>query len=119
LLSDLKFPKTFNDSSEPVKIDLFQTLFAKYSRLGLTKCTDRSVAISGLEKRLADTFRTQGMHGVFKGYLHRSILWERSEDTRMKQILYATDRRIPYEGTITYEPIPFGSVEWHKAVQLR
>lgn len=124
-LSDPKFPETLKDRSESARIDLFQTLFARYSRLGITKSTDRSVAISGLEKRLADTFRTQSMHGVFEKYLHRSLLWKRSEDTRMKQILYATDKRIPswswmaYEGPIKYVPIPFGRVEWHKAVQLR
>ncbi|KAH7394716.1 heterokaryon incompatibility protein-domain-containing protein [Pyrenochaeta sp. MPI-SDFR-AT-0127] len=124
-LSDPKFPETLEDRSEPAKIDLFETLFARYSQLGLTQSTDRSVAISGLEKRLADTFATQGRHGVFESYLHRSLLWERSEDTRMKRILYPTDRGVPswswmaYEGLIKYVPIPFSGVEWHKAVQLR
>jgi len=124
-LSDPKFPKTLRDRSESSKIDLFQTLFANYSRLGITKSADRTIAISGLEKRLAFTFRTQGRHGVFKNYLHRSLLWERSEDTRMKRILYPTDRRVPswswmaYEGVIDYVDIPFNRVEWHKAVQIR
>jgi len=87
--------------------------------------TDRSVAISGMEKRLANAFRTKGSYGVFESYLHRSLLWERSEDTRIKRIPYPKDRRIPswswmaYEGPIKYIPIPFGSVEWHKTVQLR
>ncbi|KAF2183605.1 HET-domain-containing protein, partial [Zopfia rhizophila CBS 207.26] len=117
-LSDLKFPETLKKRSGPAKIRLFQSLFKRYSRLGLTKSTDRSVAISGLEKRLADTFGKPGRHGVFESYLHRSLLWERSEDTRMKRILYATDRRVPswswmaYEGPIEYMDIPFRRVEW-------
>ena len=104
------------------RIYLFQLLFVTYSQLGLTKNTDRPVAISSLEKRLAATFKTEVRYGVIAKYLHRSLLWQRSGDTQMKRMPYV-NRSVPswswmaYDGQIDYMSIGFRQVKWSKDVQ--
>jgi hypothetical protein len=122
-LGDPRFPMSLLSRFEKDRITLFQYLFRRYSRLGITVKTDRSVAISGLEKRLVETFETEGQHGVTEKYLHRSLLWQRDGDPRMKRILYK-NRKVPswswmaYEGHIKYMPIEFGTVGWNEIVRF-
>ncbi|KAH8743332.1 heterokaryon incompatibility protein-domain-containing protein, partial [Diaporthe sp. PMI_573] len=121
-LSDPKFPESLFRHGDEGKIQLFQSLFIRYTHLGLTEPTDRPVAIFGLQERLVTKLRTQGRHGVFEDYLHRSLLWERSGPKRMSRILYATNRKVPswswmaYDGQIAYMKIPFNQVEWSKDI---
>ncbi|KAF4622831.1 hypothetical protein G7Y89_g14193 [Cudoniella acicularis] len=123
LLGDPQFPESILGRADKNKIRLFESVFEMYSKLALTKCADRSVAISGLENRFASTFHTEGRHGIFQCYLHRSILWQRSREERMKRIEYPPDRKVPswswmaYEGEISYMDIPFNRVEWSNAVK--
>ncbi|KAI8632516.1 HET-domain-containing protein [Xylariaceae sp. FL1651] len=125
-LGDPKFPKSLNLRLRRDKISLFQHLFARYSQLGLTKPTDRPLAISGLEQQLAGTLETECRYGVFEKYLHRSLLWQRSGSTRMDKILYTDDsRNVPswswmaYSGQIEYVETGFDHIEWNEGVQLR
>jgi hypothetical protein len=123
LLSDPEFPESLMSRTDKNRIHLFKFLFALYSGLALTKPADRSVAILGLEKRLVRSFNTEGTHGVFQDYLHRSLLWKRS-GKGMKRIAYPTNRMVPswswmaYTGRISYMDIPFGGVEWSNAVDF-
>jgi hypothetical protein len=102
-----------------------ESVFEKYSRSGLTESTDRSTAISGLEKRFARAFESDGDYGILQCYLHRCLLWQRSGDEKMKRISYPTNRTPPswswmaYEGEISYMDIPFYQVEWSNAVHCR
>ncbi|OCK74561.1 HET-domain-containing protein [Lepidopterella palustris CBS 459.81] len=124
-LSDHQFPKSSLGNSDRDKISLFESVFEKFSKSGLTVNTDRPIAISGVEKRLAKAFDTDGRYGVFQCYLHRSLLWHRSGSRNLKQIQYPKSREVPswswmaYDGEIRYMNIPFNEVEWSSAIHYR
>jgi len=123
-LSDPTFPTFLKHRRAQDKVELFQYLFSRYSRLGLTKPEDRPIAISGLVDRLAETFEMTATHGVFDRYLHRSLLWHRSGPVRMQRIVYPRDRNVPswswmaYTGQIEYMSIDYHQVEWNEAIRL-
>jgi hypothetical protein len=106
------------------KIRLFQHLFERYSKLGITDPTDRPIAISGLVDRLAETFETKSSHGIFEGYLHRSLLWHRAGTARMRRIQFAADRQVPSwswmasSGQIEYREVECCKIEWNVDVRL-
>jgi hypothetical protein len=89
----------------------------RYSELAFSVIQDRSVAISGLEKRLIRTFKTVGGYGIFECYLSRGLLWQRAGDV-IRRINSIPGRKVPswswmaYAGEITYMEIPFGGVDW-------
>ncbi|EXK25888.1 hypothetical protein FOMG_17502 [Fusarium oxysporum f. sp. melonis 26406] len=105
---------------EAAQIKLFQSLFAEYSALGLTKETDRPVAIDSLAEELAKALNTKVKHGIFERHLHRSLLWQRSQEDTMARIDFKSDRTIPswswmaYRGQIKYSDIQ--GVEWDESV---
>ncbi|KAF6839177.1 serine/threonine protein kinase [Colletotrichum plurivorum] len=116
-LGDSNFPNSALHYFKGARIVLFQSLYKKYSGLGFTKKTDRSVAIKGLEERLVKTFGTKGGFGVFNAYLQRSLLWQR-DDAAFEPIPYQKDRQVPswswmtYSGRISYVEAPFDRVDW-------
>lgn len=123
-MGDPYFPESLNLRTGQEKIRLFQTMFETYSQLGITRLTDRALAISGLEQRLATTFRTKCGYGVFEKYLHRSLLWQRPEPAKLKRISYSGDMEVPswswmaYDGKIKYLNIDSDFVEWSEDVRL-
>ena len=124
LLGDPKYPRSFAWQENSDKIKLFQYLFSKYSQLGITKPTDRPIAIRGLIDRLEAKLGTTVNFGIFECYLHRSLLWQRSSSTRMQRIADETNLIAPswswmaYDGQIDYMEIDFGSVSWLQRVRL-
>ncbi|EKG09203.1 Heterokaryon incompatibility, partial [Macrophomina phaseolina MS6] len=122
-LGDPAFPASLNLRPSRGRIGLFQSLFTTYSKLGITKATDRSLAIYGLERRLTDTFKTRCSYGVFEKYLGRSLLWQRAEDSKeLKRIAYPDDRSVPswswmaYDGNIEYVEVDSDVVEWDEGI---
>lgn len=117
-LGDADFPKSALGYFKGGRIVLFQRLYEMYSRLAFTKEQDRSVAISGLEKRLVRDFKTRGGYGVFDVYLARGLLWQRPEGGTLTRICYPTDLHVPswswmaYNGPIGYMTIPFSGADW-------
>lgn len=122
-LGDPNFPKVAMESSRGGKILLHQDLCMKYSRLALTKQTDRPFAISGLEKRLVESFGFTGGFGALHdeknlGILRRSMLWHRASDySSMKKISFdgaapPTWSWMAYEGQIEYLDLPFRKMDW-------
>lgn len=105
------------------RVRLFQAVFEAYSRLALTHGSDRPIAVSGLEARLAKTFDTGVRYGVFEKYLHRCLAWRRSGDKPMRRIEFRNRREVPswpwtaYEGEIRYLDIPLHAVEWRTEVE--
>lgn len=105
-----------------MKIELFQSLYERYSNLSLSYDEDRPVAIRGLEKRLTKTLKTTGEYGVFDCYLHRSLLWTSSGNT-LKRIEFPRDKAVPswswmaYTGGIGYMNVPFGEVSWAEDIK--
>ncbi|KAK5630875.1 hypothetical protein RRF57_006590 [Xylaria bambusicola] len=104
-----------------LRIEIFQDLYERYSRLALSYPSDRPIAIRGLESRLISTFGTSGGVGVFDIYLHRSLLWERASDA-LKSITGSSHVHVPswswmaYDGPISYLTIPFGEVTWSEDI---
>jgi hypothetical protein len=105
-----------------MRIELFQSLYKRYSNLSLSFDKDRPVAIRGLEKRLIQTLKTAGGYGVFYCYLHRCLLWQNAGDP-LKRIESFHDEKIPswswmaYTGGIEYMNVPFGEVLWTEDIQ--
>ncbi|RTE79083.1 hypothetical protein BHE90_006436 [Fusarium euwallaceae] len=119
-LSDSDFPNSILEYYKGGRIVLSQNLFKMYSSLKFTNPSDRSIAISGLEKRLMSAFKTRGGYGIFQAFFERSLLWQRPEPGSLARITYPTDRNVPswswmtYEGSITYVDAPFDEVDWTK-----
>lgn len=127
--SDPEFPRSIEYRSPKAKIELFQSLFAEYSNLGLTNKTDRPVAIDSLSRELAKAFRTNVIYGIFERYLHRSLLWRMSQNIPKGRISDSAGQALPswswmvYYGQIEYLDIRYTewcrkSAEWDKSVQF-
>lgn len=131
-LSHHDFPKSIMDYFEENRVYLLQWLFEKYMQCDLTVPSDRSVAISGLERRFGKTFDTSWSWGVSGLYMHRCLSWQR-RNARLRRIqpirdrvpswswmAYAADfnHTIGIASGITYLKIPFQKVEWNTAIEL-
>lgn len=107
-----------------MKIELFQDLYERYSRLALSFPVDRPVAIKGLESRLMDTFGTTGGYGIFDIYLHRCLLWRRAGE-KLTRIPLSRGNPIPswswmaYDGPIRYEQVAFNTATWNPELTRR
>ncbi|KAM7185615.1 hypothetical protein V8F33_012293 [Rhypophila sp. PSN 637] len=83
LLGDPNFPEIIMTAAQGEKIQRYQDLYRRYSRLELTNAYDRPTAIGGLQDRLLKALNVKGGFGVFdqgqkkKGLLRRSLLWVR------------------------------------------
>ena len=115
---DPNFPNRLLESGYQRTIEFIHFLFEDYSKRGLSERTDRAVAISGLETRIANVLRSENRYGIFKDYLHRNLLWQRSDDQKTKRIEYQT-QTVPswswmaYDGSIQFMDIPFGEADWN------
>jgi len=113
---DPNFPNRLLESGDRRTMEFIHFLSEDYSKRDLTEETDRCVAISGLEARIARARGCQSRYGIFQPYLHRNLLWQRS-DEKMKRIGYET-QIVPswlwmaYGGGIQFLNIPFGNVDW-------
>lgn len=124
-LGDPGFPRGLGMRTTDSRIKLVQSLFRTYMRLDITNPTDRALAISGLEKRLASTFETACQFGIFEKYMWRCLLWTRAPESRgLRQVEY-TDFRAPpswswmaYDGEIEYIDVDAERVEWCQQVKL-
>jgi hypothetical protein len=115
---DPNFPSRLLNSGRRAIIDFIQFLIEDYSKRELTHETDRKVAMSGLQARIARTIDCEGRYGAFQAYLHRNLLWH-APDVKLKKIGY--ESYVPswswmaYEGGIRFlekSEIPFGCVQW-------
>ena len=86
-------------------IDFIQFLFEKYAQSGLTKKSDRDVAISGLVKRMESALDTECRYGVFAAF-PRLLLWRRRDETAGNETDYK-DQHLPSWSWMTYSRIRF------------
>lgn len=121
---DPSFPQRLMQAGAERTIDFIETLFKDYSKRGLTNNTDRVIAISGLQTRIARSLHCRESYGVFDRLLHRNLLWQRDGEQMMKRIEHK-DKNVPswswtaYLGGIKFVRIPFGEDnEWHKGLQI-
>ncbi|KAF2175187.1 hypothetical protein K469DRAFT_724384 [Zopfia rhizophila CBS 207.26] len=97
----------YRDKYFTLDLDFLRWLLNQGKRL----LTDRCIAISRLEDRIAGALKCQSRYGIFQKYLHRNLLWQVSND-KMKEIAY--DHHVlswswmAYSGGIQFMDIPLG-----------
>ncbi|RFU29281.1 hypothetical protein B7463_g7054, partial [Scytalidium lignicola] len=94
---DPKFPSLLFNSGYDTTRGVLQSFLVDYSKRGLSKPTDRVVALSGLAARIAKALRCEERYGIFNLYLHRNLLWRRSSLHMIR---------------IKYEPLEVPSWSW-------
>ena len=126
MLGDPKFPSSTSQRTDRANLSFFEDLFGMYMRLNLTQPTDRAIAFSGLEKRLAEALYTKIRYGIIERFLHRSLLWQRGGEAPLKRTV-PTDRSrkknpswswMAYDGEIEFMDIEGEAVDWSQAVQF-
>lgn len=86
--------------------------------------TDRSRAFFGLEQRIAKAIQTASAFGIFHKYVHRLLLWQRPQATRLHVIKYATPEKVPswswyyVYGEIEYPIAATFEMEWLPNVSI-
>ncbi|KAH8731712.1 heterokaryon incompatibility protein-domain-containing protein [Phaeosphaeriaceae sp. PMI808] len=120
---DPNFPDRLLASGDKRTVEFIHFLSEAYSKRHLTKKTDRRIAISGLEARIARARWCQSRYGIFENFLHRNLLWQRSDGDKMERIRYESGvvpswSWMAYDGGIQYMDIPFGDVDWNIKLQF-
>jgi hypothetical protein len=87
------FPNRLLKSGYQRTIEFIRLLFEDYLKRNLIEKTDRAVATSRLEARVAGALRCQSRYSIFEHYLHRNLLWQASNN-KMERIKYPT-RNMP------------------------
>ncbi|KAF2257530.1 HET-domain-containing protein [Lojkania enalia] len=116
---DPDFPQRLFWSGDQRTMEFIHYLYQDYSERGLTVNTDRCVAISGLETRIARVVGCRSRYGIFERYLHRDLFWQ-ATDEKLERIAYKKEQYVPswswmaYNGSIRFfdEDIFFGRVDW-------
>jgi hypothetical protein len=98
-------------------------LFENYTICGLIEVTGRCVTTSGLEALISYTIEGERSYGIFQRYLHRNLLWHRSNEKKTKRIGYEPGivpswSWIAYGGGIQFMEIPIGDMDWNDKVQF-
>jgi len=95
-----------------------QELYERYTSLAFSNPSDRSIAILGLQERLANVFKTPAAHGCFAAYFARGLLWRRRDSQRMTPLAPPSGQRLPSwswfskAGEIQYLPLSFTQIDW-------
>lgn len=120
---DPNFPAPLLKAGTGRTVEFIHFLSEAYSKRHLTEETDRCVAISGLEARIARTVRCQSRYGIFGDFLHRNLLWQGSDGEKTQRIGYEPGivpswLWMAYSGGIKFMDIPFGDVDWNSKLQF-
>ncbi|RKK27411.1 hypothetical protein BFJ66_g16668 [Fusarium oxysporum f. sp. cepae] len=117
---DPKFPDRLRTSGFHSTISFIQSFLEDYSKRGLSKPTDRAVAISGLAQRIERALSCEARYGVFEFFFHRNLLWQRSDLEKTERIKYEESDKVPswswmaYPGGIKFiefEEVGYGKLE--------
>ncbi|KAK7215793.1 hypothetical protein V2G26_003796 [Clonostachys chloroleuca] len=119
-LGDSNFPYSSLEYYRDERIRLVQHLYEFYSTLDLTRDSDRSKAILGIETRLARFFKSRSHYGVFERSFHRMLLWQAKSPgglTAIPQPKEPSTRTPSWSwmsctGKIQFMDITFGSMTW-------
>ena len=114
---DPNFPGRLLGAGSERTIEFIQFLSTEYSRRDLTEKTDRCAALFGIESRIAQAKNCETRFGIFQSFLHRSLLWQRSEERDTDRIDYGAQivpswSWMAYSGSVQFMDIAFGKVEW-------
>ncbi|KAK4158789.1 heterokaryon incompatibility protein-domain-containing protein [Cladorrhinum sp. PSN259] len=98
---DPQFPDRLCLSGYLRTVQFVQFLFQKYSASGITKETDRAVAIDSLITRINEVLRTNSHYGIFSLFLGPLLLWKRTQENGPR-IQYSTDLVVPSWSWMAY-----------------
>ncbi|KAI1383464.1 HET-domain-containing protein [Hypoxylon trugodes] len=123
-LSDPKFPYSAIQFYEGMRIKFFQCLYSRYSTLDFSHEVDRSVAMFGIERRLAKTYGVPG-YGILGGnYLYQSLLWQAMDANKpLRKINYKDGNKPPswswmaVTGPIKYMDAPKDTMVWDYTIK--
>lgn len=62
---------------------------------GITENSDKYVAISGVETRIAHALRCRSIYGIFETYLHRNLFWQ-ATDKKLERVVYKEEQYVPF-----------------------
>jgi hypothetical protein len=79
---DPDFPRRLNQSGYKRTIEFIQNMFTKYAQAGLSKRSDKEVALLGLLERMKHVLNSEYYYGTFSCFLSRLLLWRVSNTTR-------------------------------------
>jgi hypothetical protein len=91
---DPQFPDRVLKAGRGRILEFIQSLFQDFSQRQLTNTTDRSVALSGLESRIAKAIKTKCIYGIPEKFIHQILLWQRPELGELNGIEYV-NKSIP------------------------
>jgi len=117
---DPEFPSLLFKSGLKSTLVFLKDLLKDYSKRTLTKDTDRAVALSGLAARIAGALSCKEHYGIFSFYLHRNLLWQRSDLQSMMERIESKSRDVPswswmaYTGGIEFMNVDFGELDLFK-----
>jgi hypothetical protein len=120
---DPQFPGRLLEAGYKRIVDCVQYMYEDFTKRQLTKPSDRAVAFRGVEKKIARAVSSEAYHGILSKYLHRMLLWQRSEGATMERINYA-ETRIPswswqaLSGSIEFAVPGTSSMEWLKDISI-
>jgi hypothetical protein len=105
---DPAFPDRLTRSGYTRTLEFVQTLFEQYARAGLSKRSDKNVAISGLLQRMRAAFKSDCIYGTFDCFLSRHLLW-RVLNTTNGEIAGTSDAelRLPSWSWMSHDQIQF------------
>jgi hypothetical protein len=118
---DPKFPNLLFDSGYSSTMYFLQSFLVDYSNRGLSKKTDRVVALSGLAARIARALGCSESFGIFELYLHRNLLWRQSGPTeriKYKPFEVPSWSWMAYTGGIEFIGDSYGELEVFKNLKF-
>ena len=121
-LIDPRFPHRLTTSGYYRSIDFIQFLFQKYAKCALTKISDREIAIKSLMQHMSTAFNTKYRHGTFNVFLHRLLLWHRSDKEIVENVRNYHEHyedQLPSWSWMTYAGIAFPSIRLLKIADIR
>jgi hypothetical protein len=105
---DPRFPNRLNTSGYTKTIKFVQSLFTEYAQAGLSKESDREIAISGLLQRMDHAFKSEHRYGIFECFISRLLLWRVSGNGNGNGVNGgAVDRSLPSWSWMTHNRIEF------------
>jgi hypothetical protein len=122
--TDPQFPSRLRNSGLPSTWRFIQHLVEDYSERGLTKPSDRTVAISGLMARIGKALDCRVTYGIIECYMHRTLLWRRSSGQTTGMINYSPEHRVPswswmaYEGAIKFPPVQYNDLNMTQTLRI-
>jgi hypothetical protein len=120
---DPQFPDRLLEAGRVRVLEFIQNLFQDFSQRQLTNTTDRSVAFSGLESRIAKALKTKSIYGIPKKFIHQILLWQRPEHGELNGIEYV-DKSVPSwswmacSGPIEFAIPPKTQLAWRTALSF-